>query len=285
MGQSRTIQQAGLALMLLQYTNIALALTFLNESLTFRAFYQGVFSEQKQIGIANISWDTSSIQMGETDEPAIETRMAVSSEAYKYVETLYPFRLVYRSLTLLDPVRSIAYEKYDSTEQHGRDLTWLNEESGVVLRFREGHKPEGKANRQLPVALENWGSQQQEYQYYKNAQYKSTSGMVDRMALLQRIRGEQLSVGAKYKVPVTDGKHRYLYKVRVVSDEPLIAAGREWNALKIKFYGYHLKDGEKIQDHKPLLVWLDNTPRRTPLRFEYRNAFGRFVINLQSIDT
>ena len=284
MGQSRTIQ-AGLALILLQCTNIALAMPFLNESLTYNAFYQGVFSAQQQIGIADVTWDTSSIQVGETGEPAIETRMMVSSEPYKYVETRYPLRLVYRSLILLDPVRSIAYEKYDSTEQHGRDLTWLNEISGVVLRFREGHEPAGKATRQLPAALEKWGSQQQEYQYYKNARHKLLPGMVDRMALLQQIRGEELSVGARYKVPVTDGKYRYIYKVRVVSDKLFIAAGRKWNALKLKFYGYHIKDGKKIQDHKPLLVWLDNTPRRIPLRFEYRNAFGRFVINLQSIDT
>ena len=284
MGQSRTIQ-AGLALMLLQCTNIALAMPFLNESLTYSAFYQGVFSAQKQIGIADVTWDTSSIQVGETGEPAIETRMVVSSEPYKYVETRYPLRLVYRSLILLDPVRSIAYEKYDSTEQHGRDLTWLNEISGVVLRFREGHEPQGKATRQLPVALEKWGSQQQEYQYYKNARHKPLPGMVDRMALLQRIRGEELSVGARYKVHVTDGKDRYIYKVRVVSDKLFITAGREWNALKLKFYGYHIEDGKKIQNHKPLLVWLDNTPQRTPLRIEYRNAFGRFVINLQSIGT
>ena len=284
MGQSRTIQ-AGLLLMLLQCTNVAFATSFLNESLTYRAFYQGVFSSQEQIGIADVTWDTSSIQVGESGEPAIETRLAVSSKNYKFVETLYPFRLVYRSLTLLDPVRSIAYEKYDSTEQHGRDLTWLNEESGVVLRFREGHEPEGKATRQLPVALENWGSQQQAYQYYKNARHKHLPGMVDQTALLQRIRGERLSVGARYKVPVTDGKRRYIYKVRVVSDKPVIAAGRKWNALKIKFDGYRIEDGKKFQDHEPLLVWLDNTSRRTPLRFEYRNAFGRFVVNLQSIDT
>lgn len=282
MGQYRTIQ-AGLALMLLLCTNIATAMPFLNESLTYRAFYRGVFSAQKPIGIAEINWETSTIQMGETGEPAIETRMAVSSEPYKYVETRYPLRLVYRSLVLPDPVRSIAYEKYDSTEQHGRDLTWLNEKSGVVLRFREGYEPQGKTIRQLPVALEKWGSQQQQYQYYKNARHKPLPGMVDQMALLQRIRGEELSVGARYKVPVTDGKDRYIYKVRVVSDKPFSAAGREWNALKLKFHGYHIKDGKRIQDHTPLLVWLDNTPRRTPLRFEYRNAYGRFVIDLQSI--
>ena len=56
----------------------AFAITFLNESLTYSAFYQGVFSAQKQIGIADVSWDTSSIQMVETGEPAIETRMAMS---------------------------------------------------------------------------------------------------------------------------------------------------------------------------------------------------------------
>lgn len=284
MDLSRTIQ-TGLVLMLLQCTNVALAMPFLNESLTYRAFYQGVFSAQQQIGIADVTWNTSGIRLGKTAEPAVETRMTVSSEAYKFVEALYPFRLVYRSLTFPGPVRSIAYEKYDSTEQHGRDLTWLDEKSGTALRFREGHIPNKKVAGQLPEALENWGSQQLDYQYYGRARHKSLPGMVDQVSLLQRIREAALSVGARFKVPVTDGKRWYVYKVLVVSDEPLTVAKRKWNALKVRFDGYRVEGGKKIRDHKPLWVWLDNSPRRTPLRFEYGNAFGRFVINLQSIDT
>ena len=284
MGRSWAIR-VGLGLLLLQCMGVALALPFVNESLTYRAFYQGIFSAQKLIGIADVGWETSRIDAHATAQPAIETQMSVSSEAYPFVETLYPFRLVYRSLTTPGPVRSIAYEKYDSTEQHGRDLTWLDEESGVALRFREGHIPNKKVAGQLPEALESWGSQQQDYQYYARARHKSLPGMVDQVSLLQRIREAALSVDARFKVPVTDGKHWYVYKVRVVSAEPLVVANREWKSLKVRFDGYRVEDGKKIRDHNPLWVWLDNTPRRTPLRFEYSNAFGRFVINLQSIDT
>jgi len=284
MGRSWAIRVA-LGLLLLQCVGVAVALPFVNESLTYRAFYQGMFSAQKLIGIADVGWETSRIDAHATAQPAIETQMSVSSEAYPFVETLYPFRLVYRSLTTPGPVRSIAYEKYDSTEQHGRDLTWLDEESGVALRFREGHIPNRKVAGQLPEALESWGSQQQDYQYYARARHKSLPGMVDQVSLLQRIREAALSVDARFKVPVTDGKHRYVYKVRVVSAEPLVVANREWKSLKVRFDGYRVEDGKKIRDHNPLWVWLDNTPRRTPLRFEYSNTFGRFVINLQSIDT
>jgi hypothetical protein len=284
MGRSWAIRVA-LGLLLLQCVGVAVALPFVNESLAYRAFYQGIFSAQKLIGIADVGWETSRIDAHATAQPAIETQMSVSSEAYPFVETLYPFRLVYRSLTTPGPVRSIAYEKYDSTEQHGRDLTWLDEESGVALRFREGHIPNKKMAGQLPEALESWGSQQQDYQYYARARHKSLPGMVDQVSLLQRIREAALSVDARFKVPVTDGKHRYVYKVRVVSAEPLVVANREWKSLKVRFDGYRVEDGKKIRDHNPLWVWLDNTPRRTPLRFEYSNTFGRFVINLQSIDT
>ena len=283
MGLSRTIQ-TGLVLMLLQCTQVALAMPFLNESLTYTAVYQGVFSAQQPVAIADVTWNTSGVRLGEMAEPAVETRMTVSSEAYQFVETLYPFRLVYRSLALPDPLRSIAYEKYDSTERHGRDLTWLDEESGVVLRYREGHESKRTAPSQLPVTLRNWGSQQQEYRYYAKARHRALPGMVDRMALLQRIRGEELSVGASYKVPATDGKYRYLYKVGVVTGEALVVAGREFNALKVEFDGYRINDGKKHQNHQPLLVWLDNTPRRTPLRFEYQSVLGRFVIEIQSLD-
>jgi hypothetical protein len=284
MGQSRVIQ-AGLGLMLLQCMSVAVALPFVNESLTYRAHYQGIFSAQKMIGIADVGWKTSSIDVYETGEPAIETRMTVSSEAYPFVETLYPFRLMYRSLTLPGPVRTIAYEKYDNTERHGRDLTWLDEKSGAALRFREGYVPtKKKTTVKLPEVLENWGSQQQDYQYYTRARHKSLPWMVDQMSLLQRIRESALSVGSRFKVPVTDGKRSYVYKVRVVSDEVLTVANRKWNALKIRFDGYRLEDG-KVRDHDPLWVWLDNTPRRTPLRFEYRNALGRFVITLQASDS
>ena len=282
MVKNRT-SQAMMIFTLLLSVNVALAMPFDGESLTFHAYYQGPFSEQNLIGIADVQWKTRRINMNIPGKTVIETRMEVSSEAYNFVETLYPFRLVYRSLTSLQPMRSIAYERYDSTDKHGRELTWLDAESRLALRFRDGYKGGRDTDSQLPSAIARWGSQQQDYQFYKPAQHKALPHMVDKMALLQRIRGEDLSVGAEYEIPVTDGKRQYLYKVSVVDRKPLTVANKSWDALMIKFNGYRIKHGESKQDHDTVWVWLANTPLRTPLRFEHQAAIGRFVVDLQSL--
>lgn len=274
---------AAVIFLLLLCVDIAQAVPFVNESLIFHAYYQGPFSGEKKIGIAEIHWQTKHIDLNSSVENVIETRMEVSSEPYVFVETLYPFRLVYRSLYSLHTMGSIAYERYDSTDKHGRELTWLDTETGSALRFREGYIDRRDIDCQLPSILLSWGSQQQDYQFYKPAQHKALPQMVDEMALLQRVRREKLSVGAQLEIPVTDGKRQYLYKVSVVGSEPLTMKNKNWDTLKIKFDGYRIKHGESKQDHDTVWVWLANTPQRTPLRFEYRDALGRFVIDLHSL--
>jgi hypothetical protein len=282
MGQNRKSRAAVIFLLLLR-VDIALAVPFDNESLTFQAYYQGPFSVEKIIGIADIHWQTQRIDLNRSGKTAIETRMEVSSEAYDFVEKLYPFRLVYRSLMSLQTMGSIAYERYDSTDKHGRELTWLDAESSMARRFREGYEDGRDTDIQLPSVILNWGSQQQDYQFYKPARHKALPQMVDKMALLQRVRREELPVGAQFEIPVTDGKRQYLYKVSVVGSEPLTMKNKSWDTLKIKFDGYRIKHGESKQDHDTIWVWLANTPQRTPLRFEYRDAIGRFVIDLHSL--
>jgi hypothetical protein len=283
MARCRTLL-AGFVL-LWQGMPLAHALAFMDESLSYRAYFQGIFTAEQTVGIADVSWETFSYEGCGIGQPLVETRMTVSSAAYPFVERLYPFRLVYRSLTLADPVRTIAYEKYDSTEGHGRDLTWLDSASGIALRFREGYIPKEPGTWRLPEALETWGSEQQDYHQYKRPVHRVVPGMVDQTSLLQRIRTMPLQVGAQFRVPVTDGKYRYVYQVGVVDREPLVVAGREWQTLKLRFDGFRVEDGRKEHHHDPLWVWLDDSPRRTPLRFEYRNAYGRFAIDLQAIDS
>ena len=272
---------AAVIFLLLLCVDIALAVPFDNESLIFHAYYQGPFSGEKKIGIADVQWQTQRIGLNRSGKTALETRMEISSKAYVFVERLYPFRLVYRSLVSLQTMGSIAYERYDSTDKHGRELTWLDAESSLALRFREGY--ERDTDSQLPSVIVSWGSQQQDYLFYKPARHKALPQMVDEMALLQRIRREELSDGAQFEIPVTDGKRQYLYKVSVVGSEPLTMANKSWDTLKIKFDGYRIKHGESKQDHDTVWVWLANTPQRTPLRFEYRNAIGRFLIDLHSL--
>ncbi len=275
--------QAAVIFLLLLCVDIALAVPFDNESLTFQAYYQGPFSGGEKIGIADVQWQTQHIDLNRSGKIALETRMEISSEAYNFVERLYPFRLVYRSLVSLQTMGSIAYERYDSTDKHGREMTWLDAKSSLALRFREGYENERDTDSQLPSVIVDWGSQQQDYLFYKPARHKALPQMVDEMALLQQIRREKLSVGAQFEIPVTDGKRQYLYKVSVVGSEPLTIANKSWDTLKIKFDGYRIKHGESKQDHDTVWVWLENTPQRTPLRFEHRNAIGRFMIDLHSL--
>jgi len=275
--------QAAMMFLLLLCVDIALAVPFDNESLIFHAYYQGPFSGEKKIGIADVQWQTQRIGLNRSGKTALETRMEINSKAYDFVERLYPFRLVYRSLVSLQTMGSIAYERYDSTDKHGRELTWLDAESSLALRFREGYVYERDTDSQLPSVIVSWGSQQQDYLFYKPARHKALPQMVDEMALLQRIRREELSVGAQFEIPVTDGKRQYLYKISVVGSEPLTMANKNWDTLKIKFDGYRIKHGESKQDHDTVWVWLANTPQRTPLRFKYRNAIGRFLIDLHSL--
>ena len=275
--------QAIVIVILLLWMNIAQAISFEGESLTFQAYYQGLFSAQKKLAIADVQWKTQSLDLSMPEKITIETRMDVSSEAYGFVESLYPFRLIYRSLISLEPMRSIAYEVYDSTDKHGKELTWLDAESRLALRFREGYKDSQDTDIQLPGVIADWGSQKQNYHFYKRAEYNALPQMVDKMALLQRVRCEELSVGTQLEIPVFDGKRQYLYKVSVMSSEPLTLLSRNWDALKIKFDGYRIKHGESKQDHDTVWVWLANTVQRTPLRFEHRAAIGRFVIELQSL--
>ena len=277
--------QAIVMLILLLWMNVALAISFEGESLTFQAYYQGLFSAQKRLGIADVQWKTQRLDLDMPEKATVETRMDVSSEAYGFVESLYPFRLIYRSLISLEPMTSIAYEVYDSTDKHGRELTWLDVESRLAFRFREGYEDRQDTDIELPSVIADWGSQQLSYQFYKQEQYSALPQMVDKMALLQRVRGEELSVGTQLEIPVFDGKRQYLYKVSVVGREPLTMLNRSWDTLKIKFDGYRIKHGESKKDHDTVWVWLADIPQRTPLRFEHRATIGRFVIELQSLNS
>jgi len=275
--------QAIVMLILLLWVNAVLAISFEGESLTFQAYYQGLFSAQKRLGIADVHWKTQRLDLGMPEKATIETRMDVSSEAYDFVESLYPFRLVYRSLISLGPVTSIAYEVFDSTKKHGRELIWLDAESRLALRFRDGDEDKQNTDIELPSVIADWGSQLQGYQFYKQAEYKALPHMLDKMAMLQRVRGEKLSVGTQIEIPVFDGKRQYLYRVSIVDREPLTMLNRSWDTLKIKFDGYRIKHDESKKDHDTVWVWLADTAQRIPLRFEHRATIGRFVIELQSL--
>ena len=71
--------QVSVVFILLMYVNVALAMPFDGESLTFHAYYQGPFSGQKKIGIADVQWKTQRIDLNVPEKTAIETRLAVGT--------------------------------------------------------------------------------------------------------------------------------------------------------------------------------------------------------------
>ncbi len=268
-----------LSMLLLVNAVVAAPIPYAGESLQFRAYYQGPFSAQKEISIADLHWQTRLIKLGTMQTLAMETKLNVSSEAYDFVEKLYPFRLQYRSLVQLQPMKTVAYERYDSTDDHGRELTWIDD-SGRAMRFRDGFIDVDAINLQLPVEIVKWGSQSNDYVYYKPARYKAIPRMLDEVALLQKVRNMDLRKGAEFKMPVTDGKRRYSYQVFVLGPEKLQLGERVVDAIKIRFDGYRLKRGGMMPAHDSVWVWVSDDPLHTPLRIEHNDAIGRFVIDL-----
>lgn len=256
------------------------ALPFENESLNYQAYYQGPFSADKKIGIADIQWQTRMLVMGEAADAVLETSMKVSSQNYEFVEGLYPFRLHYRSLLELTRQQSLAYERIDSTKEHQRELSWMDHDNDRVLRYRPD--PKQRTAKPTPVGLADWITASSQYDFYKPARHKLEEGMLDEMALLQQIRQQPLAKGKRWEHSVTDGKKQYLYKVSVVGQTILNLDHHKYPAWKIKLEGYRNKRGKYQSAHLPVYVWLGKDEAQTPLRFEHRDDIGRFVIDLVS---
>ena len=107
--------------------------------------------------------------------------------------------------------------------------------------------------------------------------------LLDRLGLLQLVRRQNLADQSEYRFVVTNGRERLVYDVRVVAAQTLDLAGVSLPAWKLRFHGLESgRNGGLEPAHRPVYVWLSQTPEHIPLRVDSRHAIGRFRVELKN---
>ncbi|WP_456373726.1 DUF3108 domain-containing protein [Thiolapillus sp.] len=247
------------------------------ETLYYEASYQGLFSAGETISIAAISLDSGPAE--QSDGGALfQSRMQVTSRPYAFVEQHYPFRVRYRSLWNRRSGKLLAMENYEKTRKVKHQIIWVDWEKKRMQRFR----PKGKnAGQQLfPVSLRYWLTPGESFQFHKYGRHRVPDGMLDWLSMLQDTRSRDFRHEKRFHYTVTDGKHLYHYRVRVKKRQLLKVEGTKRWTWKLRFDA--TEEGVPGPAHRPVLVWMTDDGKHTPVQFESHHPLGRFSIRLSS---
>jgi len=199
----------------------------------YQVIYDGPFSLGAETPIADLALQTRR----PTDAAGLqEARLEVTSEAYPGVESLYPIRYRLRSWTETTDGQLVGFESLERTREERHRLYLRDGSERGVRRVDMAAEAGREAIAQLDAGV-------------RPALPDAARQLFDRLAMLQRIRGETLHDQAEYRLPVTNGRDRLVYHVRVEGSELLQLHGRTLPAWKIRFDGYEITaDGREGRD-------------------------------------
>jgi len=237
------------------------------DALEYRVIYRGMFSGGADMPIADLVLEASKAQ-GSAD--LRQARIEVSSSAYPLVESLFPIRYRFRNWTVGDQGQLLGFESYESTRKV-RHRLYLRDGSNPGVRrisLKAG------AGRREMAQLEAG-----------EAPVPPIGGerLLDRLGLLQFVRRQDLAEQVEYRLMVTNGRERLVYEVRVVAAQILDLGDVSLPAWKLRFDGLQSgQNGGLEPAHRPVYVWLSQTPEHIPLRIDSRHAIGRFRVELKN---
>lgn len=236
------------------------------EALEYRVEYRGVFSAGSELPIADLRLDE---ELSAEGAGLTRTRIEASSHAYPLIESLFPIRYRLRSWSRADNGGLVGFETYESMRKKRHRLYLRDDSQSGVRRY---DLLQGKGRQELGRLEAGLGP----------LQTRTGKGPVDRLGLLQRVRGKALAENANYRFEVTDGQELLIYDVSVVAAQSLNIAGTELPAWKLRFDGMERgRQGELKAAHRPVYVWLSRAAGHVPLRVESRHPIGRFRVELK----
>ena len=236
------------------------------EALEYRVDYRGVFSAGSEMPIADLRLDE---QRSADGHGLTRARIEASSFAYPLVEGLFPIRYRLRSWSRTDDGGLVGFETYESMRKK-RHRLYLRDDS--VSGVRRYDLLEGDGQQELHWLEAVVGPMPAQ----------TGKGPVDRLGLLQRVRGKALAENASYRFEVSNGREVLIYEVRVVAAQTLNISGSELPAWKLRFDGLEQgRQGTIEAAHRPVYVWLSRTAGHVPLRVESRHPIGRFRVELK----
>ena len=267
---SRTIELRLLVLLIC----IAAAAATVAEPLEYSVAYRGVFSMGRDMPIADVSLRVSEPDSGREFR---EFTLEASSAAYPVVESLYPLRYRYRTWANARDGNVLAFETYEKTGKL-RHRLYLRDITGPGF---SRHDPNGDEGAQ---AVERLKAGELPRRISVDALDESTLSdlVLDRLGLLHYVRDKTLREGAEFLLPVSNGRDRLRYRVRVEAAQSLLLHDLRLPAWKLRFDGFEIAaDGTERPAHRALFVWLSRDPDHLPLRVDSRHAIGLFRVELK----
>ncbi len=225
------------------------------------------------------SWQPVSVN----GEAAYKAEIKISSEPHKKMEALYPFRYQLTSYFSTDLQRSILFERRKKTRKERHE----------IIRFDWGEKITERYKRRKPQQVEaGFGGEVTEmfrflgyapanFRRSGKAGQKLLTNMLDRLSLLQAVRGQNFAAGDEMRFTIADGKKVLNYLVRVQTRGPLEQDSQQRDLFKLRFDAFKSGEWSGQPVHPAVFVWMTADERRIPVRFVIDYAMGRFVIQLK----
>ena len=239
-------------------------------ALRYQVSYQGILSAGSRVAIAEVRL-RAGVPGGEA--PYREAELTASSAPFGYVERIYPIRYRFRSWYWPDHsgVLVSEYYEYGHPDDIDHKLIYLDSrEQPFVARRLAG--PDTPELRDLAAGR------------YQAACARGERHAYDRLGLLQAVRALPLRPGQEHEFRVSNGSEMLRYRIKVEKRVPLRAAGRDWQALKLRFDGLRSDaHGNSKHAHRPVFIWVSDDAAHIPLLAESRHALGRFRVSLQAL--
>lgn len=245
-----------------------------DESLGYRAYYQGLLSAMARIPIVDIRLDNHR----DEDTGLQVSTLSLTSEHHSLMEAFYPVRYRLRSIYRIGERQLLGYERYKRGRKVKHDLVVVDALAGKARVLL----PSAAATAALPSPLLPWLSSRR---FAGNGEPAMAvpAGVLDRLTLLQAARDHLPAAGQALALQVTDGKKLFDYRVVNEGGEVLEIAGRPQHCWRLRIEGFlHRPDDTPEEDHEPVHVWLSADARRLPVRFHSDAALGGFTVTLEA---
>ncbi len=244
--------------------------------LEYSVVYRGVFSMGQNMPIADVTLQ----QIREPDARSVhdlqEFVLEASSAAYPVVESLYPLRYRFRTWVTHDG-NVIGFETYEKTRKRRHRLYLRNTSDSGFSRHDPGEADAASAMERLQA-----GELPRQIPRGALGVPPLNDLLLDRLGLLQYMRDRPLREGAEFLLPVSNGRDRLRYRVRVEKSRSLMLRGARIPAWKLRFDGFESDaDGTEKPAHRAMFIWFSRDPARVPLRVDARHAIGLFRVELR----
>ena len=246
------------------------------ETLKYDVSYKGAFTAFSWANIADASLSTRKQVPCGNAQTCLNSRVRMTSENHKVLESLYPMRFYYQSFFQQNPARTLAFEKREKKSKskyqpygYRHKLVTISGDgkSATIHELWSTGEPLA-SNEKRYVSTDHNGGKPPSVK--KRSTSPVATNALDRWAMIYTARFLPYSKGFSQTFPGTTGTHKLTYKVSLEGTERVRARGRDFEAWKVSIV--ETKAGKR---QPTLYMWISADDSRLPVRIEMEEEIGR----------